>query len=113
MPNNKWNIDKSRANKLIYENIISILIDNNNSLNITKLNNLLRIKTQDINITFNSKKKSLGNFILKNYKQGIIDIIDEHNDIILIYKNNKTFVKYNPIDDDFSEWCIINDNEYL
>lgn len=113
MSKNKWNIDKSRANKLIYENIISILSINNNILNIIKLNNLLRIKTQDINITFNSKKKSLGNFIIKNYNQGIIDIIDGHDDIVLIYKNDKIFVKYIPIDDDLSEWCIINDNEYL
>ena len=113
MPKNKWNIDKSRANELAYSNIISILKVNNNILCINELNKLLIIKTQDINITFNSKKKSLGNFIKKNYDQGIIDIIDKYCDIGIIHKNNNIYVKYIPTDNDFSEWCIINDNEYL
>jgi hypothetical protein len=113
MPKNKWNIDKSRANELVYTNIISILKVNNNILCINELKKLLIIKTQDIDVTFNSKKKSLGNFIKKNYNQGIIDIIDDYNDIILIYKNNNIFVKYTPVDNDFIEWCIINDSEYL
>ena len=102
MPKNKWNIDKSRANELVYTNIISILKVNNNILSINELNKLLIIKTQDINVTFNSKKKSLGNFIKKNYNQGIIDIIDDSNDIVLIYKNNNIYVNYTPVDNDFS-----------
>lgn len=113
MPKNKWNIDKSRANELVYTNIISILKVNNNILCINELKKLLIIKTQDIDVTFNLKKKSLGNFIKKNYEQGIIDIIDDYTDIILIYKNNNIYAKYTPVDNDFLEWCIINDSEYL
>jgi hypothetical protein len=113
MPKNKWNIDKSRANELVYTNILSILKVNNNILCINELKKLLIIKTQDIDVTFNLKKKSLGNFIKKNYNQGIIDIIDNYSDIILIYKNNYIYVKYTPVDNDFLEWCIINDSEYL
>ena len=113
MPKKKWNIDKPRANELVYNNIISILKINNNILCLNELNKLLIIKTQDINITFNSKKKSLGNFIKKNYDQGIIDIIDQYSDISIIHENNKIYIKYIPIDNDLSEWCIINDSEYL
>ena len=63
MPRNKWNITKNEGIKYIYKLLIKILEENNNKIEYSKLNKLINIKSQNFNITFNSKKKNISDFI--------------------------------------------------
>lgn len=110
MPKNKWNISLTKGSQIAYDNIISILKTNNNIMDIESLKRLLNIKTQHICILNNSKKKNLGNFIKKNYNNGMIDLIDKYSDIGIYFKNNTVMVKY--MEEEFSDWDFIDECEY-
>ena len=110
MPKNKWNISLTKGSQIAYDNIISILKTNNNIMDIESLKILLNIKTRDICILNNSKKKNLGNFIKKNYNNGFIDLIDKYTDIGIYSHGNTIMVKY--MVEEFLDWDFIVECEY-
>lgn len=105
MPRNKWNITKNEGIKYIYKLLIKILEENNNKIEYSKLNKLINIKSQNFNITFNSKKKNISDFI-KYHCENLDNIIDNYSDICIFYSNNKKYIiNYNILKQE--EWIIL------
>jgi len=102
--NCKWNISKSQGHKIVYNIIISILTDNKTMI-IKDLRDLLLIRTESINILYNNKPKNICIFLKDNYG-GLIQFIDNLNDIGLLYKNNKIYAILNN-DEYYEDWCFI------
>lgn len=102
--NCKWNISKSQGHKIVYNILISILTDNKKII-IKDLKDLLLIRTQSINILYNNKPKNIC-YYLQDIYGGLIQFIDNLDDINLLYKNNKIFAILNN-DEYFEDWCFI------
>lgn len=105
MPRNKWNITKIEGINHIYKLIIEILKENNNKIEYSKLLKLINIKSQNFNITFNSKKKCIKDFIFINF-DNLDNLIDTYSDVCIFYSNNKKYViNYNILKQE--EWVIL------
>lgn len=102
MSNNKWNYTKKQFSNIIYNNINTILNNYDNKIELNLLVDLIN-NLKNINIKYNKKKLNINDYIINNYEK-IEYLIDEYNDIGILYKNNKTFII--KINND-SEWIIV------
>lgn len=103
--NYKWNISKEKGQKLIFKNIELILKEKHQEImEINELLTILNMRTRNIDILNNNKKKNIINYI-KVVFGGIVNFIDSYEEFLYFKKEKKEFVKLNKLE--LSEWIIV------
>ena len=103
--NYKWNISKEKGQNLIFKNIELILKEKREEImEIDELLTILNMRTRNIDILNNNKKKNIINYI-KVVFGGIVNFIDSYEDFLYFKKEKKEFVKLNKLE--LSEWIIV------
>jgi len=102
MPRNQWKISKERGSEIAINISFDILKDKD--LPIKQYVDQLNEKTSTYNISKN--KRNISQF-LKHFYGGITGFINSCDNLHIVQKNNKNYVKYYNILDD---WTIINDD---
>jgi hypothetical protein len=103
--NYKWNISKEKGQNLIFKNIELILKEKREEImEIDELLTILNMRTRNIDILNNNKKKNIINYI-KIVFGGIVNFIDSYEDFLYFKKEKKEFVKLNKLE--LSEWIIV------
>ena len=107
--NYKWNLSKEEGREIIYSKIESILKEKkDNSMEIDELIFLLNLRTKNITIMNNNKKKNISNF-LKVVFGGIIQFIDDYDHFFIKKEKEKTIVQINNLE--YSDWIFVETDE--
>ena len=107
--NYKWNISEEKGRNIIHNLIETLLKEKSDKkIEIEELNFLLNIRTKNMNITNNNKKKNICNFIKIVYG-GLSNFIDNYDLFLLVINGKNTYVQLNELE--LNEWIIIDEDK--
>jgi len=90
----KWNYPLEKAIKIIHDNLIILLKENKSVMEVSKIINLLNIRTKKSNFKKYGRRKDIITFV-NEYFTSIISFAESYLIYSVIYKDKKAFIKLN------------------
>ena len=90
----KWNYPLEKAIKIIHDNLIILLKENESVMEVSKIINLLNIGTKKANFKKYGRRKDIITFV-NEYFTSIISFAESYLIYSVIYKDKKAFIKLN------------------
>lgn len=107
--NYKWNLSEEEGRTMVFSIVEKILKERkNNSIEINELIFLINLRSKNIEIRNNNKKKNLSNFI-KVVLGGMIQFIDDYDKFLIYKKDKETFIRMNNFE--INEWIFVENSE--
>ena len=107
--NYKQNLSEEEGRTIVFSIVEKILKERkNNSIEINELIFLINLRSKNIEIRNNNKKKNLSNFI-KVVLGGMIQFIDDYDKFLIYKKDKETFIRMNNFE--INEWIFVENSE--
>ena len=90
----KWNYPLEKAIKIIHDNLIILLKENESVMEVSQIINLLNIRTKKANFKKYGRRKDIITFV-NEYFTSIISFAESYLIYSVIYKDKKAFIKLN------------------